>query len=112
MDTLIHPLRAAALALAACAVAPGLRAQELTLTHLAGPLGGAGDVDGPGAAARFDTPVGLAVDAAGNLFVGDHDRLRRISPAGDVTTLAGLSGTTGCSPGPGSAARFTGPSGL
>ncbi len=47
--------------------------------------------DGQREAALFDTPSGIAIDAAGNLFVADtgNDRIRRISMQGEVTTFAG-----------------------
>lgn len=53
-----------------------------------------GDRDGPAATARFRGPMGVAVDAAGNVFVADtyNDRIRRIAPDGNVTTVAGGSG--------------------
>lgn len=59
-------------------------------TVLAGlPLDGSGPVDGVGTAARFDWPGSVAVDAAGNAFVVDGtQKLRRITPAGEVSTLA------------------------
>jgi hypothetical protein len=46
---------------------------------------------GPAAQARLDEPFGLAADAAGNLFIAENnnDRVRRISPAGIITTVAG-----------------------
>jgi hypothetical protein len=46
-------------------------------------------VDGTGGAARFDAPAALATDAQGNVYVGDATYLRKISPAGGVTTVAG-----------------------
>lgn len=51
--------------------------------------GGEGLVDGQGAAARFDTPAGVATDAAGNVYVADfgNDAIRKISSTGRVTTL-------------------------
>lgn len=52
--------------------------------------GVAGNLDANGTSARFSTPLGVAVDADGNLLVTDigSDSLRKITPAGDVTTLA------------------------
>ena len=50
-----------------------------------------GLVDGPGGQARFHTPSGLAIDSDGNLFVADtgNHAIRRISPDGTVSTIAG-----------------------
>jgi hypothetical protein len=59
---------------------------------------GEGFVDGPGVTARFSTPSGLALDEAGMLYVADtgNDAIRRISPSGDVSTVArGLNGPIG-----------------
>jgi hypothetical protein len=71
-------------------------------------------VDGVGGTARFDTPGRLAVDAAGNVYVGEYgnNTVRKITPAGEVATLAGLTGSPGSADGAGSAARFSGPGGV
>lgn len=70
----------------------------------------AGAADGAGTAATFNHPVGVAVDAAGNLYVADtgNNKIRKITPAGVVTTLAG-SGATGSTEGAGTAASFNAP---
>src|SRR6185503_4103011 len=45
-----------------------------------------GLINGPGPAAQFDTPCGVAVDRQGNLFVADtgNDAIRKIAPSGEV----------------------------
>jgi sugar lactone lactonase YvrE len=79
-----------------------------TFAGLAGTLGG---IDGTGPAARFSYPTGVAVDAADNIYVAskDNQTIRKITPAGVVTTIAGLSGITGSADGTGTAARFKSP---
>jgi sugar lactone lactonase YvrE len=83
-------------------------------TTFAGQMGGIGNTDGTGSAARFHWPNGVAVDSAGTVFVADgpNDTIRKVTPAGVVTTLAGLAGTHGSADGTGSAARFNGPGGV
>ena len=85
-----------------------------TFTTFAGQVGSAGSADGPGADARFKSPAGLARDRDGNLYVADlgNQTIRKITPTGVVTTLAGLAGQPGYVNGPSSAARFASPSGV
>ena len=82
------------------------------LSLLAGGLGGSGNTDGP--SGRFLGPEAIAVDATGNLYVADefNHTVRKISPAGVITTLAGLAGVSGSADGVGSTARFYQPSGI
>jgi sugar lactone lactonase YvrE len=84
------------------------------VTTLAGLAGSSGSADGTGSAARFNMPRAVAVDAAGVVYVADSSNrtIRRITPLGVVTTVAGLAGSGGFSDGIGSAARFSGPQGI
>ena len=64
--------------------------------------------------AHYNLAMLLAVDSAGNVYVADrfNEEIRKITPAGVVTTLAGSAGQTGSSDGTGSAARFANPNGV
>ena len=81
-------------------------------TTLAG-SGTRGFADGPGASAQFQFPHSVAVDDNGYVYVADrgNNRIRKVSPAGYVTTLAG-SGATGFADGTSSVAQFANPSGV
>jgi sugar lactone lactonase YvrE len=61
------------------------------VTTLAGTPGVTGSKDGTGPAAQFNYPGGVAVDVSGNVYVADtqNNTIRRITPAGVMTTLAG-----------------------
>ena len=80
------------------------------VTTVAGVAGMPGFVNGIGAAVRFNRPRGIVCDATGTLFVSDYsnNRIRKITPAGVVSTLAG-SGAAGLVNGNGTAAQFNGP---
>src|SRR5438477_45604 len=84
------------------------------VTTLAGLAGNAGSTDGTGSDARVADPNGVAVDSAGNVYVADtgNNEIRKVTPAGAVTTLAGLAGNAGSTDGTGSAARFAAPNGV
>jgi sugar lactone lactonase YvrE len=85
-----------------------------TVTTLAGTAGSVGSADGTGSAARFRNPSGLALDGAGNVYVADSGNhvIRKITPGGVVTTVAGLAETTGSVNGKGTTARFKNPRGI
>lgn len=68
------------------------------VTTLAGTESLAGDADGPGAMARFFTPIAVATDASGNVYVTDAATIRKISPDDVVSTLAGSGIVLGTTP--------------
>jgi sugar lactone lactonase YvrE len=81
------------------------------VTTLAGKAGKSGSADGTGSAARFNHPMGMAVDRGGNLYVADSGNhlIRKITPSGKVTTIGGVAGQRGVANGLGKAARFNSP---
>jgi sugar lactone lactonase YvrE len=92
------------------------------VTTLAGlAISGNGSADGTGIGARFNHPNGVALDSAGNLYLADtsNNTIRKVTPFGVVTTLAGLAQfdadgnpVGGSADGTGSEARFSYPSGV
>lgn len=82
------------------------------VTTVAG-SGAMGSADGTGILASFFEPAGLTVDKTGNIYVADFDKslIRKITPAGIVTTIAG-DGTIGLQDGVGTAASFYLPMGI
>ncbi|MEB0136430.1 NHL repeat-containing protein [Actimicrobium sp. CCC2.4] len=81
------------------------------LFFVAGSTGGAGNLSGSGSQARFNFPVGIAVDGAGNRYVADWQNhvIRKVSADGSVSTLAGAMSIPGAADGTGAAARFNYP---
>ena len=71
----------------------------------------AGSADGTGAAARFNGITGITIDSSNNLYASDtgNKTIRKITPAGVVTTIAGTAGLSGSTDAEGSAARFNSP---
>ncbi len=93
--------------------------QRIVKVHLDGTvvvMAGTGDSgyrDGPGSVALFESPQGIAVDPHGNVYVAEvrANRIRRITPDGEVTTFAG-SGRSASIDGKGTEASFRFPSGV
>ncbi|HEX2831961.1 MAG TPA: NHL repeat-containing protein [Thermoanaerobaculia bacterium] len=107
-------MRAASAAGLALLLSFSLHAQTLFVDTLAGATTGGGHADGPGTEARFSLPRAVDADAAGNLYVTDtaNHVIRRITPNGVVSTIAGLANRAGIADGPGNAARFRYPLGI
>ena len=92
------------------------KVRRITPGGLVSTLAGSGKLastDGTGASAAFNTPMGVAADFSGNVYVADafNNKVRKITPAGAVTTVAG-SGASGSADGAGPAATFSSPSGV
>ena len=84
------------------------------VTTLAGSPNVLGAADGTGSAAQFNLPGAVAANSTGTLYVADtyNSTIRKITPAGVVTTLAGSAGIFGASDGTGASALFMFPTGL
>lgn len=94
----------------------GHKIRKITPDGVVSTLAGSGvqgSADGAGSAASFRFPFGIAVDSIGNVYVGDlnNNKVRKISPDGVVSTLAG-SGASGGANGTGAAASFNRPAGV
>jgi len=74
---------------------------------LAGKAGIPGVVNDVGSKARFSVPYGVAVDSGGNVYVADMYTIRKITPAGMVSTLAGTAKYAGSANGAGASVRFS-----
>lgn len=89
-------------------------AADGTVTTVAGNPGVPGSADGQGRDARFDNPVGLALDASGNIYVADlgNATIRKVTVDGTVSTLAGVPGTQGSTDGTNGDVLFREPYGI
>lgn len=94
-------------------VTPSRQATTLAGKYQDG-AGISGSDDGSGTAARFKNPHGVAVDAAGNLYIADsgNHTIRKMSPTGVVTTIGGIPGYIGSGEGIGENAVFNQPYGI
>ena len=70
-----------------------------------------GILNGTGTSATFNNITGITIDAVGNLYVIDNNKIRKITPSGDVTTFAGI-GDSGSANGAINSASFYSPKGL
>lgn len=84
------------------------------VSTLAGVAGSPGAVDGTDTNARFKSPTGIVIGTDGNLYVADqgNNTIRKVTTAGNVSTLAGAAGIRGNADGTASDARFSSPTGL
>jgi sugar lactone lactonase YvrE len=84
------------------------------VTTLAGSVGVVGSANGTGTAATFNWPLGLSADPSGNIYVADYGNsmIRKITPGGVVSTVAGSAGVTGTTNGAAASALFNGPWGV
>ncbi len=84
------------------------------VTTLVGPPGEYGITNANGSSAPFNSPLGIAVDSSGVLYVADsgsHD-IRKVTTAGVTTVFAGSRDVWGTADGTGTTAQFNGPVGL
>jgi serine/threonine protein kinase, bacterial len=91
-----------------------LKIRKITSSGSVTTMAGSGTLgvrDGAGGDAQFGSPISLAVDGAGNVFVADGTAhsIRKIAPNGEVVTIAGALGEAGFVDGYGTAARFNAP---
>jgi len=94
-------------------VVDSIRIRKVTPEGLVSTLAGStsGYADGAGTVAKFNAPTGVAVDSLFNVYVVDSNRIRKVTPAGVVTTLAGT-GIAGYADGAGTVAKFNAPIGV
>jgi len=94
-----------------------IRKVDLTtgrVSTLAGTKPRVGATDGASDEASFNQPFGITLDSKGNAYVAEWSNhlIRKITPQGVVSTLAGQAGVAGCDNGPGASATFSSPADL
>ena len=99
---------------ATSAPASVLTVSEVGVTTMAGWPGSAGHADGTGWAARFAYPGSVRTDSAGNVYIADsyNNTVRKVTPDGVTSTVAGVPGTSGSTNGPAATALFNGTAGV
>ncbi|MGH8853319.1 MAG: hypothetical protein ACREWI_03465 [Telluria sp.] len=87
---------------------------QAAISIVAGSATESGSRDATGATARFNSPRGITIDSAGNLYVADQGNrtIRRITPGGVVTTFAGAAGMQEFVDAVGGSARFVDPAAI
>lgn len=95
--------------------ATGAGSPQVVVRSVAGASGAGGTRDGAGVSALFGSAIGMATDAVGNLYVStcQFNNIRKITPTGMVSTLAGYpDGAAGSTDGSGPASGFSYPTGI
>ena len=84
------------------------------VSTLAGTAGSLGSTDATGSAARFNFPMGIAVDLARRVIVADqfNHTIRRVTSGGVTSTVAGTPGSAGAADGHAATAGFNYPAGV
>ncbi|HYR29289.1 MAG TPA: hypothetical protein VEU30_12540 [Thermoanaerobaculia bacterium] len=87
---------------------------EFAIVTVAGAAGQSGSTNGTGSSARFNDPAGMTIDANENVIIADRGNhtIRRMTPGGEVTTIAGVAGEAGHRDGASSQALFNRPVGV
>jgi sugar lactone lactonase YvrE len=94
-------------------IGDGNRIRKITPAGVVSTIAGKDSIgyrDGQANAALFSSIIDMVMDEQGNIYVSDENRIRKITPLGEVSTIAGS--IAGYGDGEGSSAKFNGPNGL